>query len=999
MTSHDLQQPEAMVQNCERQLCQSAEHSNSGSDEESLFAAPDAQRVRWFSNRRSAACFIAAGVFFCLCSMFTYAVPSSGRNDAATQNRDADAKRPSQDSAVALFQSNSVQEAVGNLAVHISELSASPRGLKSALNGSSNAHGVVRSSFSESQVRQLKTKAGFAFRKVLNRFFSVHPEALEVLSTIQLSSEEAVDVVAMLRALTDTRLLSVSHAAATACAKELTGLAACMRRQFAADQPKLLELRRELVPRRLRNHMSKFPMLQQKLVQQHTLHASGNVVGWHAEVDVKMRSLQEFETPVSGPPPDPFGTILGQVFGIGGPILAGAVGLLFTSLMGLMPGTGGTCVNQVAAYSIYGVEGAEVLANCLLNIGFEQNINNVASCVSSALFFGLDAIFVFGGGRKVADAQRRTNCNPYHLWPELEGVCGNCIGRIPSPNKTLSCDAACNSFGHMAEFAAVPVPRTCFPQFRYATREVLPSTSIVCQCVLRLGAGVQSLGNSLPSQPTQAIVLPDIIVNRRLSTVPAAPVGQQCLHETPYIIQVTTSSQPEARSSALPRFQLKVRGELLGGTNGFEFFQKSAAPGMAINRSLILLDRPDELILLAHGSDSYRYRQIVLIHGSEMTEIVSSTTMGHSDQTSLASSRQHFAIPSRGNFRDAISTATHVGPFTTVEIVTASRDQAGTQGSLMVNASLIKGSQSLTFPILISGQSVKAGECISVSIPAVSFEAERLELTGFSVGGAFNMWGYSRIAVITNRGTSLALNTLNGEALGKNKFWIGAGTSQVRSFQTFNVNSWAPNALGSEPLVQAVDVRPQASRRLQTSSINTTTPSTIQCFPYTNWPPIILGEVCGSCEAVVPANTFGRRCDNFCQSFGHQCLQAAQSNGTCTPKVLMPCNVPVPGNNDDMLCTCFNSTAPPTNIAPNCASYNEWPAINRDVCAQCQARVPIGIPTSPQLGSSCTSFCANFGHQCKAAATLGNSPCSVRSNVNCSDEVPATEILCTCERS
>eukprot|EP00913_Durusdinium_trenchii_P010037 g9418.t1 len=83
--------------------------------------------------------------------------------------------------------------------------------------------------------------------------------------------------------------------------------------------------------------------------------------------------------------------------------------------------------------------------------------------------------------------------------------------------------------------------------------------------------------------------------------------------------------------------------------------------------------------------------------------------------------------------------------------------------------------------------------------------------------------------------------------------------------------------------------------------------SQLSCSPFTTWPEVDQkdGEliVCPPCRALVKTATFNR-CDQYCASFGHRCVAAAEEeNENCAVKDTYGCDEEITGTSD-MLCTC-----------------------------------------------------------------------------------------------
>lgn len=78
----------------------------------------------------------------------------------------------------------------------------------------------------------------------------------------------------------------------------------------------------------------------------------------------------------------------------------------------------------------------------------------------------------------------------------------------------------------------------------------------------------------------------------------------------------------------------------------------------------------------------------------------------------------------------------------------------------------------------------------------------------------------------------------------------------------------------------------------------------IACADFARWPSLDNGVTCSGCTALVLTAEYGGRCDRYCESFGHRCVEAAEEvDETCAVKYSSPCSVAISGTSD-MLCTC-----------------------------------------------------------------------------------------------
>ena len=71
------------------------------------------------------------------------------------------------------------------------------------------------------------------------------------------------------------------------------------------------------------------------------------------------------------------------------------------------------------------------------------------------------------------------------------------------------------------------------------------------------------------------------------------------------------------------------------------------------------------------------------------------------------------------------------------------------------------------------------------------------------------------------------------------------------------------------------------------------------------------GVTCDNCMALVETAPYGNRCDRYCESFGHVCIEAAEEmDENCQVKYKKPCDQPIESTSD-MLCKCVKENAPP----------------------------------------------------------------------------------------
>jgi len=172
-----------------------------------------------------------------------------------------------------------------------------------------------------------------------------------------------------------------------------------------------------------------------------------------------------------------------------------------------------------------------------------------------------------------------------------------------------------------------------------------------------------------------------------------------------------------------------------------------------------------------------------------------------------------------------------------------------------------------------------------------------------------------------------------------------------------------------------------------------------RCAPYSNWPTLDDGAVCGDCKALAQISVPNGSCDAYCQSFNHVCTDASNDVRDSCQNSSSAINCSTLRNNDeDLLCTCVFDQR---RFTPRCASYSQWPNINELVCGDCEAVVSINQRTGNKV-TSCSEFCSSFDHICQRAfrtpqPIIGDF-CSDRGpQVTCSTPITGTTLVrCVC---
>jgi hypothetical protein len=171
----------------------------------------------------------------------------------------------------------------------------------------------------------------------------------------------------------------------------------------------------------------------------------------------------------------------------------------------------------------------------------------------------------------------------------------------------------------------------------------------------------------------------------------------------------------------------------------------------------------------------------------------------------------------------------------------------------------------------------------------------------------------------------------------------------------------------------------------------------LECAPFDQWPNVAGSVTCENCMALVRTSPYSGSCDNYCKSFNHVCVAAAEEvNNNCDIKYASSCDDEITGTSD-MLCTCQGTPQPQPTPAPtvalDCVPFDQWPNVAGSVtCENCRALVR----TSPYSGS-CDDYCKSFNHVCVAAAEEVNNNCDIKYASSCDDKITGTsDMLCTC---
>jgi len=161
------------------------------------------------------------------------------------------------------------------------------------------------------------------------------------------------------------------------------------------------------------------------------------------------------------------------------------------------------------------------------------------------------------------------------------------------------------------------------------------------------------------------------------------------------------------------------------------------------------------------------------------------------------------------------------------------------------------------------------------------------------------------------------------------------------------------------------------------------------CAAYSQWPSL-RDDVCGNCTAKVVASN----CSAYCSSFNHQCSRA-YSGTECDTATPINCTTSA----TNLFCSCELVAGAPV-LQDRCAAYSKWPVLEEDVCGDCRAVVPANNPRVA-ASTTCTDFCASFGHICVASfrtnAARDSSCENLGSALTCSEPITGSRTqICEC---
>jgi len=324
----------------------------------------------------------------------------------------------------------------------------------------------------------LRQESALGLEASLQQFFAMHPEAHNELRRISITDEQRKATFHMLRSFTDERVFDISMhflRRLYRSASQNSSAGHKIYEHIKLHSAELERLRDELIPIGMRKLSDDVKTQHLKLLSKKgAFHMHSRIGGWKADMELsQMRRL----TPVNW-------------FTIGAPTVSNMLGLIFLSLMALLPARGGLASNRAANYALWGLQGASTLGECFTNLGIlTQGIVYISPCMIDVLFFGMDVAWVFFDGLPHNFPQRGVQCASYSLWPAINGrVCGDCLALVPTQPWGGRCSQFCGSFGHECVFAAEEVDESCIGQSRYGCDEpILFTSDMLCQCREREG--------------------------------------------------------------------------------------------------------------------------------------------------------------------------------------------------------------------------------------------------------------------------------------------------------------------------------------------------------------------------------------------------------------------------------------------------------------------------------------------------------------------------------
>jgi len=450
---------------------------------------------------------------------------------------------------------------------------------------------------------------------------------------------------------------------------------------------------------------------------------------------------------------------------------------------------------------------------------------------------------------------------------------------------------------------------------------------------------------------------------------------------------------------------------------------------------LFLHAMPEQLVLLG-GADPYGYSRITLTRRSVTKSILQSQdgaqlgnnrfwirganfTDGSPISLQVRTEQVYDVSPTMNGLSNVASSLPRL------EVVTSSQTFATTERG---NDLVVLYSTASTIPgvlgfirrsgrILARGAQTLPFQCVAVNIPSiVNFTTRRIELFSGAprTSGDEDEWGYRAIFFLNASGTFTALDSIDGEPIGQNFFFVGSRGRNVRQSNTYDVpfEGLTTSTTRTTTTFTATTFTTSTSSTSTTSTTSSTVTFTVptnrpmECPSYVVWQSL-LGSVCGGCEALVDVTLFDNRCDRYCTSLGLECADAWQSaEGTCTRSRQIHCNRPIQNAEQGLLCTCvkFQATLTSTDDAQLCNSYSTWPSLV-SVCGACKAAVPLRDASlsvdlrnpSLNVGFTCNEYCRSFGHTCFEAG-LGTVTCSIQQRLNCHDDFLQRDgqAVCTC---
>jgi len=232
-----------------------------------------------------------------------------------------------------------------------------------------------------SQVQdRLRQESALGLDASLQQFFATHPEAYKELHMVTITDEQSAAVLHMLQSFTDERLFDLSMhflRRIYSSANHSSSTLHIIHQHIKLHSAELQGLRDELIPtcmRKLSNDVKKQHI--KLLSKKGAFRMRGRIGDWKADLEfAQMRRMQLSSPKISTSMPSsdpPLRKLSAQTsvnwFTIGAPTVSNMLGLVFLSLMALLPARGGLASNRAADYAMWGLQGASALGDASVTL-------------------------------------------------------------------------------------------------------------------------------------------------------------------------------------------------------------------------------------------------------------------------------------------------------------------------------------------------------------------------------------------------------------------------------------------------------------------------------------------------------------------------------------------------------------------------------------------------------------------------------------------------------